>query len=243
MKSRLCLIILISLLYIACKKSGSSPVPPPSSEKAISSITFKTADNPGLTQDINATINADTASMIIPGNVSLNSLIPSITFTGKSINPASGTAQNFSNPVNYTVTAADGSTKKYIVNARHQDLTDTSTIISGKWNIWKDSLSNINNFYITINGVPNFPISGVYVGTSADYWDFRTNGSLQIFENNNGYSATYQVLSNSKLSIPDLSVYYGNASIQLLDPHNATFFWSAEGANNSHYGRTLFLKK
>ncbi len=50
----------------------------------------------------------------MPGT-SVTSLTPSITHTGASINPAVGVAQNFTSPVTYTVTAADSSTKSYIV--------------------------------------------------------------------------------------------------------------------------------
>jgi len=45
----------------------------------------------------------------------VTALVPSITHTGESISPASGVAQDFTNPVAYTVTAADASTQTYTV--------------------------------------------------------------------------------------------------------------------------------
>jgi hypothetical protein len=48
----------------------------------------------------------------LPYGVSLANLKPLIQFTGQSIEPLSGTVQNFTAPVLYTVTAWDGSTKK-----------------------------------------------------------------------------------------------------------------------------------
>ncbi|MDR1307304.1 MAG: right-handed parallel beta-helix repeat-containing protein [Treponema sp.] len=48
----------------------------------------------------------------LPYGVSRANLKPLIQFTGKSIEPLSGTVQNFTAPVLYTVTAWDGSTKK-----------------------------------------------------------------------------------------------------------------------------------
>jgi hypothetical protein len=45
----------------------------------------------------------------------VTSVAPTITFQGSSTSPASGVAQNFTNPVNYTVTALDGSTATYKV--------------------------------------------------------------------------------------------------------------------------------
>ncbi|WP_298507247.1 Ig-like domain-containing protein, partial [uncultured Maribacter sp.] len=44
-----------------------------------------------------------------------SSLSPTVVHTGASLNPTTGTAQDFTNPVTYRVTAADGSTKDYIV--------------------------------------------------------------------------------------------------------------------------------
>jgi len=47
----------------------------------------------------------------------MSSIAPTITFQGSSTSPASGVAQNFTNPVNYTVKAIDGSTVTYKVTA------------------------------------------------------------------------------------------------------------------------------
>lgn len=62
-----------------------------------------------------ATINATagTVNIQVAYGTSLNNLTPSITVSpGASINPLSGTAQNFSVPVNYLVTAENGTTTK-----------------------------------------------------------------------------------------------------------------------------------
>ncbi len=45
----------------------------------------------------------------------ISNLVPTIIHTGQSINPASGTAQNFSSTVEYTVTAEDNSKQSYNV--------------------------------------------------------------------------------------------------------------------------------
>ena len=44
------------------------------------------------------------------------SLTPAIMHNGASIAPAAGTARDFSNPVTYTVTAADGNAVEYTVS-------------------------------------------------------------------------------------------------------------------------------
>ena len=61
------------------------------------------------------TISGNNISVVMPYGTSLASLYPTITITGASVNPASGIAHDFTSPVSYVVTAADGSTKTYTV--------------------------------------------------------------------------------------------------------------------------------
>jgi eukaryotic-like serine/threonine-protein kinase len=83
--------------------------------KAITAFVFRAADNPGLTADIAGIIGNDTITVPFGAAASLSALVPFITYTGKSISPSSGTATNYTAPVLYTVTAADGSTRRYTV--------------------------------------------------------------------------------------------------------------------------------
>jgi hypothetical protein len=78
----------------------------PSSAKDITAFTIS---------GIGGTIVAKTISLAVLYGTDLISLTPTITITGESVSPASGVAQDFSSPVVYTVTAADGSTKTYTV--------------------------------------------------------------------------------------------------------------------------------
>jgi hypothetical protein len=52
----------------------------------------------------------------MPNGTVLTNLAPVVTITGVSVLPVSGDAVDFSNPVNYVVTAEDGTTKTYVVN-------------------------------------------------------------------------------------------------------------------------------
>ena len=54
-------------------------------------------------------------TLTVPYGTNPSSLTPTIVHTGASVSPASGVAKDFTNPVTYTVTAADGSTKAYTV--------------------------------------------------------------------------------------------------------------------------------
>ncbi len=82
-----------------------------SSNANISTFSFTT---PSATGTVNTTDH--TVSITVPDGTDLSSLTPTITLSqGATISPASGTAQNFSNPVVYTVTAEDASTQTWTV--------------------------------------------------------------------------------------------------------------------------------
>ena len=113
---------ILILFIVSCKKpkpASPPPSPPPpskSSEKSITSFIFKQADNSNLLDtDYAGSIVADTVYVTVYQGTNVSALVPSITHSGISIIPANGMVQNFSNLVNYTVTAEDGSTKKYTV--------------------------------------------------------------------------------------------------------------------------------
>ena len=78
--------------------------------KAITGFTFS---NPAATGTVDET--AHTVAVTVPFGTSVTALVPGITHTGASLSPASGTPQDFTNSVTYTVTAADGSTRGYVV--------------------------------------------------------------------------------------------------------------------------------
>lgn len=105
------------MLAAGCKKKEKIPPPPaPSSGKEITSFIFKQADNAAfINADVTGTFTADTILLVVPAETDITALKPAVSFTGKSVSPADGAVQNFSAPVTYTVTAEDGSTKKYVV--------------------------------------------------------------------------------------------------------------------------------
>jgi eukaryotic-like serine/threonine-protein kinase len=122
--SRSLFIPFLLLLFIGCKKKHNDPPPPPppppppvlSSDKLITSFTFRTGDNTTvLFADVIGSIGSDTITAILEKDMNISSLIPTITISGLRVTPNSNTAQNFNNTINYIVTAADGSTKKYTV--------------------------------------------------------------------------------------------------------------------------------
>ncbi|GHV82555.1 hypothetical protein AGMMS49991_11130 [Spirochaetia bacterium] len=58
---------------------------------------------------------AKTIAVIVPYGTSVNALTPVVSITGASVSPLSGTEQDFTSPVDYTVTAEDGTEAIYKV--------------------------------------------------------------------------------------------------------------------------------
>ena len=119
----------ILVILFSCKKTTDpipnappptpiTPVVPPKPvySKTITKFVFRQSDNHFIyATDSLATIGADSITINMPGGTDLSKLIPTIEIAGKSVLPASGTAQDFTNPVTYTVTDSAGATKNYIV--------------------------------------------------------------------------------------------------------------------------------
>ncbi|EZH74613.1 hypothetical protein ATO12_12670 [Aquimarina atlantica] len=88
-----------------------------SNEKQILSFVFKAEDNDALIVDVEGTINHNNGTIIlsVPFNTTVASLKPTFTISElASIVPLEGT-HDFASPVQYTVTAQDGTTQTYTV--------------------------------------------------------------------------------------------------------------------------------
>lgn len=106
------LILIAGLIISSCsKKSADNPVAPKSSAKAITSFSITIGGSA-----IAGTITDKAIALTVPFGTSVTALAPVITISDKaSVSPSSGTSQNFTNPVAYTVTAEDGTTQTYTV--------------------------------------------------------------------------------------------------------------------------------
>lgn len=96
----------------AVQKSRTVIVSAPlSSEKQILSFAFN-----GLIPPVSGVINGTAINVSVPAGTDISALVPTITISDYSaVEPASGAAQNFANPVTYQVTAQDGSRQNYAV--------------------------------------------------------------------------------------------------------------------------------
>ncbi|MDR2491369.1 MAG: DUF5018 domain-containing protein [Spirochaetaceae bacterium] len=85
-------------------------------------------------------ITGSTITVIVPNGTDCASLAPTITVTEPytSINPVSGAAHDFSDPVTYVVTALDGTTNTYTVIVMPSDITSKSIlnfVLPGQLNV------------------------------------------------------------------------------------------------------------
>jgi outer membrane protein assembly factor BamB len=111
---------LISLCFSvwSCQKE-TDPINPDDekkdSSKQIVGIGLKLDSTlPYNASDITIILN-DTITILLPPNTDVTKLTPTFSIKGFAINPESGTVQNFTNPVTYTVTAEDGTKRTYVV--------------------------------------------------------------------------------------------------------------------------------
>jgi PGF-pre-PGF domain-containing protein len=99
----------------------------PNSTKSITAFKFETLD-PAVVGIINET--AKTVSLTVPYGTNVTAVIPTIEHTGINIRPNSGVAQNFTVPINYTVTAGDSTIQNYTVTANISPDASTTTVAS-----------------------------------------------------------------------------------------------------------------
>ncbi|WP_221409659.1 DUF5018 domain-containing protein [Pseudochryseolinea flava] len=103
----------VSLVGCGSDESDPEPEPSKSNAKAITSFKFS-----GLAPEVAGVVDESkkTVALTVLKGTNVTALVPTIAVSEKSsVAPASGVAQNFTNPVTYTVTAEDGSTQDYVV--------------------------------------------------------------------------------------------------------------------------------
>ena len=109
--------------FTGCQKEESKPNngPTKSNEKQITSFKITVPPREGTINELAKTIIIDN----IPMGTIVTALVPNITVSEKAtISPASGIAQDFTNPVIYTVTAEDETTTTYTVSVNVLDERD-----------------------------------------------------------------------------------------------------------------------
>jgi len=128
------------------------------SDAEILSFILRADDNEGIDSDIEADIDGTAVSAEVPMESELSGLVPVITVScGAELSPASGTVQDFTDPVTYTVTAEDGVTEAaYTVTVTPEGPPDTEVPVPG------------NNGYLTFSEQLATSIDVTWVGAVDD---------------------------------------------------------------------------
>jgi len=115
--------------------------------------------------------------------------------------------------------------------------TDPAVLIQNKWQLVRDVI-NVTNFAFPDGTIP---IGGTYNGTPNDYYDFRADGKVYIYEGGPVGSSPYQLLSPTTLYMS--SFQWGNVTILTLTGN--TFVWekSMTSSNGGTYYRRADFKR
>ncbi|GAA5121381.1 hypothetical protein JIN84_00610 [Luteolibacter yonseiensis] len=128
-----------------------------------------TAEMTSMTLMGRAAISGDNITLTLPFGSSVTALAPTFTLSaGATVNKASGSTQNFTSPVTYTVTSSDSAvTRTYTVTA--VVLPDPATALVGHWVSGAENLTNTS--VITPAGTHD----GVAAGSNAGALAFNPN--------------------------------------------------------------------
>ena len=169
-------------------------------------------------------VDAHTVSATASWNVNLSAIAPTITISPwATISPATGVAQNFSNPFVYTVTAEDGTAQEWTVTIVH----DPELLASLPYSCdFEDASENAN--WVFENGSL---VNKWVVGTAAN--NGGENG--MYISNDNGVSNTYTTNSLTYVYA------YRQINVEETSSYNISFDWKAYGEGNYDFIRAFVV--
>ncbi|NSW45210.1 MAG: DUF5018 domain-containing protein [Bacteroidales bacterium] len=174
-----------------------------------------------ISSNINST-NA-TVDVLMPYGTNLTNLVPTITISaGATINPASGIAQDFTNPVTYTVTAADNTTKTWTVNVTTAAPSNEAEILT--FDIPSQLSSTINSTNATVDIIMPIGTNVTNLIPTITVSPFATinpaSGVAQDFTNPVTYTVTAQDNSTKTWTVTVTTQLNNQAEIVSFDIPN-----------------------
>jgi len=166
---------------------------------------------------------AKTIKLSLPAGTNVTTLSPVITISdGAQVSPVSGVAQNFTNPVVYTVTAEDGSTQKYTVTievAKSSAKAITKFVVNGVDATINETAKTVS--YTLPAGVSNTALTPiVYVSEGAS---LSPGTGMQVdFTNPVIYTVTAEDGSTQKYTVT-INVTPATTALKITGVNGTTF--------------------
>lgn len=117
--SMVCFSVLLTTWSSCSKDDKDEQVPPVilrDSTKLITYFSIAKAGEVALDlKEVGVEVKNDSILVAVPAGTDLTKMTPNITFKGVILTPSATVAQDFTQPVTYTVMAADSTTRKYVV--------------------------------------------------------------------------------------------------------------------------------
>jgi uncharacterized repeat protein (TIGR02543 family)/prepilin-type N-terminal cleavage/methylation domain-containing protein len=210
-----------------------------SSSKAITTFSITSATT-------TITEGDHTISVHVPYGTTVTSLTPIIVHSGASVSPNSGVAQDFTDPVTYTVTAEDSSTQDYVVTVTVDPQTEEQIVAALRTSLlvyWPmDGNANDNSGNGKNGSVSGASLVDGKVGSGAYSFNGSSNigyGSTIIPYNDNSYTVSMW----TKTSVNG----FGYLFVQPAGDgwwQNHGIFFSSGGAiyGNHEYWGTQYMK-
>ena len=175
----------------------------------------------GLNLPVTGTVNeaSKTIALTVPYGTDITALVPTITHTGASISPNTGVAQNFTSPVEYTVTAADSSTQKYTVTVTVAVIEYTITYTAGTGGTITGAATQTVNSGADGEAVTAIPNSGYdFVGwsdgvTTATRTDSNVTGNITVTANFARNTSTLPSDTSVTIPTPGVEILINNDKV------------------------------
>lgn len=217
---------ILLLFIISCKTSEPVVDIVKSSQKEVTALTL--ANISGTTSTFDASTNTHTFS--VPSGTNIKAL--ALTFTlpnGATSSPTSGSVQDFTNPVSYTITAEDGTKQvvKIAVNVQAAPKSSEKQILEFSFNALNPVVkANIDQTSrkITANVTASTDLTKLIatIITSPKSSVSPASGAVQIFLNTVAYEVTAE--DGSKISyeiIVSKQVNNSNLPFKIISEHEA----------------------
>jgi len=153
----------------------------PATAKVITDYSFLSASNPGLSSNANATITGTAIAVTVPTGTNVTALVA--TFHANSLSITVGnapqvsatTTNDFSGPVIYHLTAADGSSQDYTVTVTvaprsAKAITDFRFLAAGNPSLTADAIGTIDgtSINVVVSGADIGPLIATFSTTGAN---------------------------------------------------------------------------